>query len=117
MINTHFKTKLFALLIFASARLASQITPALFACDGKIYITQSGKLIGVIVMRKTNPNAERGFRVPLVPLVPILGVVVCGVLMAGLPIESWERLGVWLLLGFIIYFPYSKNHSKLNNTK
>jgi APA family basic amino acid/polyamine antiporter len=73
--------------------------------------------IGVIVMRKTNPNAVRGFRVPLVPFLPILGVIICVALMAGLPIESWERLGIWLLLGLLIYFLYSKKHSKMNNSK
>ncbi len=71
--------------------------------------------IGVIVMRKTNPNAVRGFRVPLVPLVPILGVLICVTLMVGLPIESWERLGIWLGLGFLIYFLYGRKHSKINN--
>ena len=73
--------------------------------------------IGVIVMRKTNPDAVRGFRVPLVPFLPILGVIICVALMAGLPIESWERLGIWLALGFIIYFAYSKKHSKLNDPR
>ncbi len=71
--------------------------------------------IGVVVMRKTNPDAVRGFRVPLVPLVPILGVIICVALMAGLPIESWERLGIWLALGLVIYFVYGKKHSKINN--
>lgn len=71
--------------------------------------------IGVIVMRKTNPKAERGFRVPLVPFLPILGAVVCVILMAGLPIQSWERLGIWLLLGLIIYFTYGKKNSKLRD--
>ena len=71
--------------------------------------------IGVIVMRKTNPNAVRGFRVPLVPFLPILGVVICVGLMMGLPIESWERLGIWLGLGLLIYFLYGRKNSKLNN--
>ena len=71
--------------------------------------------IGVIVMRKTNPDAVRGFRVPLVPLVPILGVIICVTLMLGLPIESWERLAIWLALGFVIYFVYGRKHSKINN--
>lgn len=70
--------------------------------------------IGVIVMRRTNPNAERGFRVPFVPVLPILGVIVCVVLMLGLPVESWERLAIWLALGLVIYFTYGKKHSKLN---
>ncbi|MBP0611604.1 amino acid permease [Chryseobacterium sp. cx-311] len=71
--------------------------------------------IGVIVMRKTNPDAVRGFRVPLVPLVPILGVIICVTLMIGLPGESWERLAIWLALGFVIYFLYGRKHSKVNN--
>lgn len=70
--------------------------------------------IGVIVMRKSNPDAVRGFRVPFVPLLPILGVVVCVGLMAGLPIESWERLAIWLGLGLIIYFLYGIRNSKVN---
>lgn len=71
--------------------------------------------IGVIVMRKTNPDAIRGFRTPFVPVLPILGVLVCVVLMLGLPKESWERLAIWLGLGLIIYFAYSKKNSKIGN--
>ncbi len=73
--------------------------------------------IGVIVMRKTNPDAKRGFRTPFVPVLPILGVLVCLVLMLGLPVESWERLGIWLALGMLIYFGYSRKHSKLNKNR
>lgn len=69
--------------------------------------------IGILVLRKTNPELERPFKTPFVPLIPILGVIVCVLLMASLPIESWERLGIWLLLGFVIYFAYSKKHSKI----
>ena len=69
--------------------------------------------IGVMVLRKTNPEAERPFRTPLVPLVPILGIVVCVTMMASLPIESWERLAIWMLLGVVIYFVYGKKHSKI----
>ncbi|MNX86105.1 putative amino acid permease YhdG [compost metagenome] len=69
--------------------------------------------IGVIVMRKTNPDAPRGFKTPFVPVLPILGVLVCLALMAGLPKESWERLAVWLALGLVVYFVYGKKHSKL----
>jgi APA family basic amino acid/polyamine antiporter len=70
--------------------------------------------IGVIVMRKTNPDAERGFRVPFVPVFPIVGVIICLILMAGLPIESWERLAFgWQLVA--LYFAYGKKRSKLNN--
>ena len=67
----------------------------------------------VLVMRKTHPNAERPFRVPLVPLVPILGIGICLLLMFSLPAENWLRLFVWLAIGFVIYFGYGKKHSSL----
>ncbi len=69
--------------------------------------------IGVIVLRKKNPTVERPFRTPFVPLIPILGIIVCVLMMASLPIESWERLGIWMLIGIVIYFAYSKKHSLL----
>src|SRR5258708_5810031 len=65
----------------------------------------------VLVMRKTNPNAERPFRAPLVPLVPILGILTCLLLMFSLPAENWYRLIIWLLIGLIIYFCYGRRHS------
>src|SRR5690606_39092262 len=73
--------------------------------------------IGVIVMRKTNPEAKRGFRTPFVPVLPILGVLVCVILMLGLPPESCERLAIWLSIGLMIYFRYSRKHSKLRNVE
>lgn len=69
--------------------------------------------IGVMVLRKTNPDTPRPFRTPLVPLVPILGIVVCIAMMASLPIESWERLAIWMVVGVVIYFLYGKRHSKI----
>jgi APA family basic amino acid/polyamine antiporter len=69
--------------------------------------------IGVIVMRKTNPDAERGFRVPFVPVFPIVGVIICLILMAGLPIESWERLAIWMAIELRCISLMVK--SKLNN--
>jgi APA family basic amino acid/polyamine antiporter len=65
----------------------------------------------VIVMRRTNPNAERPFRAPFVPLVPILGILTCLLLMFSLPAENWWRLIIWLLIGFVIYFAYGRRHS------
>jgi APA family basic amino acid/polyamine antiporter len=67
----------------------------------------------VLVMRRTNPNAERPFRTPWVPLVPILGIAFCLLLMFSLPWENWLRLAIWLLIGFGIYFAYGKYHSRL----
>ncbi|MDA3613189.1 amino acid permease [Polluticaenibacter yanchengensis] len=70
--------------------------------------------IGVIVMRKKMPDAPRSFKTPLVPFVPIMGVVVCGYLMYSLPIEAWIRLAIWMGLGVAIYFFYGQQKSKLN---
>jgi APA family basic amino acid/polyamine antiporter len=68
---------------------------------------------GVIVLRYRQPNLARPFRTPLVPLVPILGILICGYMMYSLPFPTWERLVVWMVLGLIVYFGYSKSHSKL----
>ena len=65
----------------------------------------------VLVMRKTNPNANRPFRAPFVPVVPILGILTCLLLMFSLPYENWVRLIVWLLIGLVIYFAYGRRHS------
>ena len=65
----------------------------------------------VLIMRRKNPGAERPFRVPFVPLVPILGIAICLLLMFSLPAENWLRLFVWLLIGFAIYFGYGRKHS------
>ena len=67
----------------------------------------------VLVMRRTNPDAERPFRVPLSPVTPILGIAICLLLMFSLPGENWLRLIIWLALGLAIYFGYSKKHSLL----
>lgn len=72
---------------------------------------------GILVMRKTMPDAPRSFKVPLVPLVPIAGIVVCFYLMYSLPAESWGRLIIWMAMGVSIYFIYGKKHSRLNNPK
>jgi basic amino acid/polyamine antiporter, APA family len=67
----------------------------------------------VLVMRRTYPDADRPFRCPLVPLVPILGIAFCLLLMFSLPAENWLRLVIWLLLGLGVYFAYGRHHSKL----
>jgi basic amino acid/polyamine antiporter, APA family len=68
---------------------------------------------GVIVLRYRQPNLARPFRTPLVPLVPILGILICGYMMYSLPSATWERLIIWMVLGLIVYFAYSRSHSKL----
>ncbi len=73
--------------------------------------------VGVIILRKTNPELPREFKTPFVPLVPILGVGACVLMMLGLGWTNWLRLFAWLGLGFIIYFGYSRKNSKLNNVQ
>jgi APA family basic amino acid/polyamine antiporter len=65
----------------------------------------------VLIMRRTNPHAERPFRCPFVPLVPVLGILSCVTLMLSLPAANWWRLIVWLFIGLVIYFSYSRHHS------
>ncbi len=65
----------------------------------------------VLIMRKRYPNAERPFRCPMVPVVPILGIVMCLLLMFSLPYGNWWRLLVWLGIGLLIYFLYGQKHS------
>jgi APA family basic amino acid/polyamine antiporter len=73
--------------------------------------------VGVLVLRRKRPDLDRPFRTPLVPLVPILGVIASLGLMATLPGDTWIRLLVWLLIGFVIYFGYSRKHSVLQRER
>jgi basic amino acid/polyamine antiporter, APA family len=68
---------------------------------------------GVIILRRKEPNRRRPFRVPMVPLFPLLGVLLCFILMLSLPLETWGRFVIWLGIGLCIYFLYSVRHSKL----
>src|SRR3954463_14537222 len=70
--------------------------------------------LGVIILRRTAPDAPRPFRTPWVPAVPILGALICLAQMAGLPLATWERLIVWLAIGFVVYFTYSRRSSRLS---
>ncbi len=69
--------------------------------------------VGVWVMRVKMPDAPRAFKTPLVPLVPILGIIICFGMMAFLPLDTWIRLLVWMAIGIVIYFVYSKKRSFL----
>ena len=73
--------------------------------------------ISVMVLRKTEPDMKREFKTPFVPIVPILGILVCLAMIYGLGWTNWARLIGWLVLGLIVYFVYSKKNSKLNNPK
>jgi len=72
---------------------------------------------GIIMLRYKSPNIARPFRTPFVPLVPLLGIGICGYMMSSLPRATWERLIVWMILGLAIYFLYGKRHSKLGRAE
>ncbi len=69
--------------------------------------------IGVIVLRRTRPDLKRGFRVPWSPVLPAVSAAVCTYLMLNLTVETWLRFLIWLAIGFVIYFVYSRRHSRL----
>jgi APA family basic amino acid/polyamine antiporter len=69
--------------------------------------------IGVIVLRRTRPDLPRPFRMPMVPLLPILSALVAFLLMLGLPRATWERLIIWMVLGIVVYFTYGYRRSRL----
>jgi APA family basic amino acid/polyamine antiporter len=68
--------------------------------------------IGILILRKTSPEIERPFRTPALPWVPILGALFCLAQMASLPIQTWERLVIWLAIGLVIYFAYGRRHAQ-----
>jgi basic amino acid/polyamine antiporter, APA family len=78
------------------------------------FITVS---IGVLILRKTQPNLKRAFKVPMVPFIPLLAVAFCGYLVLQLPATTWISFVAWLLIGLVIYFLYGRKHSTLNNMK
>ncbi|TAH37363.1 MAG: amino acid permease [Planctomycetota bacterium] len=100
--------------IGACVALAAGLLPI----EALLHLTNIGTLLAfvivcsaVLVMRRTNPEVERPFRCPMVPLVPALGILCCLVLMFSLPPANWWRLAVWLALGLGIYFLYGRHHS------
>src|SRR5262249_59792471 len=90
--------------------------------DEIVQLTNIGTLfafvlvaLGIIILRRTNPNQPRPFRTPWVPLVPIAAIVSCAYLMFKLPLETWIRFVVWLAIGPVLYFLYGVQHSELRN--
>jgi len=72
--------------------------------------------IGVIVLRRTSPDVPRPFRTPGVPWVPIAGASICCAQMIGLPIATWERLAIWLVIGLIVYASYGYRRTEANRS-
>jgi len=96
------------------------ILAGLLPIDALLHLTNIGTLFAfamvcgaVLIMRKLNPEAERPFRCPWVPLIPLLGIGTCLLLMISLPAANWWRLFAWLVLGLVIYFGYGRKHSFL----
>src|SRR5215211_5002459 len=73
--------------------------------------------IGVWIMRVRRPDLQRGFTVPALPVVAILGILVCGAMIFGLGWTNWLRLAGWLVIGLVLYFGYGKHHSKLGQER
>jgi basic amino acid/polyamine antiporter, APA family len=71
--------------------------------------------IGVIILRRTRPDLPRAFKVPGYPVVPILSALLCFLLMGFLTAGTWVRFFVWMAIGLVIYFAYSRSHSRLAN--
>jgi APA family basic amino acid/polyamine antiporter len=71
--------------------------------------------LGVIWLRRSEPDLERGFRTPLVPVVPLIGVALCIYLMTHLAGATWWRFGIWMIVGLVVYFAYGRRHSKVRN--
>ena len=100
------------------------VLSGLLPIDALLHLTNIGTLLAfvivcaaVLIMRKTYPAAERPFRCPWVPFVPIAGIASCLMLMFSLPAANWWRLLVWLGLGFLIYFAYGRRHSVLADAR
>jgi APA family basic amino acid/polyamine antiporter len=68
---------------------------------------------GVLILRVKRPDIHRPFKAPLYPVIPALGILLCGYLMVSLPFATWIRFVVWLAIGLVIYFTYSRRHSKI----
>jgi basic amino acid/polyamine antiporter, APA family len=67
---------------------------------------------GILVLRRTRPDLPRPFRTPWVPVVPVLGILSCLYLMAGLPLDTWIRLLVWMALGMLLYFGWGRRRAE-----
>ena len=73
--------------------------------------------LGVLFLRRSQPDRPRAFKVPFVPLFPIISVIMCVALMAGLLVITWLRFFAWLAIGLVVYFLYSRKHSEFAKTE
>jgi APA family basic amino acid/polyamine antiporter len=106
------------MILFVFVGLFAAFLPSSIAGD----LTSIGTLfafvlvcVGVIILRRTDPDLVRPFKTPLVPLVPILGILICGAMIVSLPRNTLLSALGWMLIGLVIYFSYSQKHSKLGS--
>lgn len=106
------------IILFAFVSLFSAFAPIIWVGS----LTSIGTLfafivvcLGVLILRYTHPDQYRPFKTPLVPFVPLMGILVCFVMMASLGLGNWVRFIIWLVMGTIVYFLYSRHHSVLRN--
>lgn len=117
-VHSKYKTPYIATWVFG---LIAGLMGALISLDELAKLVNIGTLsafvlvsVAVIVLRYKQPDLPRGFRCPAVPLIPILAILFCGFLILQLGAATWIRFIIWLLIGVVIYFAYSRKHSKLN---
>jgi basic amino acid/polyamine antiporter, APA family len=73
--------------------------------------------VSVILLRYRNPEMERPFKTPLMPLTPLISIVFSAVLIASLPVSTWVRFAIWMAIGLVVYFAYSRRHSRLASSE
>ncbi len=108
------------MILFVLVGLFAAFVPGSVAGD----LTSFGTLLafvlvsaGIWILRVKSPDLERPFKTPLVPLVPILGIIICGGMIVALDYTTLKVAAMWMILGIIIYYAYSKNHSKIRNSE
>ena len=108
------------MILFILVGLFAAFVPGSVAGD----LTSFGTLLafvlvsaGIWILRVKSPELERPFKTPLVPLVPILGILICGGMIVALDYTTLKVAALWMILGIIIYYAYSKNHSKIRNSE
>ena len=108
------------MILFVLVGLFAAFVPGSVAGD----LTSFGTLLafvlvsaGIWILRVKSPDLERPFKTPLVPLVPILGIIICGGMIVALDYTTLKVAALWMILGIIIYYAYSKNHSKIRNSE